>query len=316
MEGTHKIINERTEFVYQMPYIEGIKPKGILVLFHGCQHSALDFWPKSENCMNCFGLPIEKKLVNLALENNYFVLAISSSSDTHKCWVDEDISYVTEVFEYIFNIFIKKYHGRKMIESTPFHLLGASSGGSFVAKLSSSKIMINDKQLKISSICVQISNMHHYWQKNNLPSPTLFIHMGIMDRNTKLQIMNTLTLLRNHNVDASELVCSPKSIYPTYFSDYQVLSIVDSNKLYDNFVDNRILSDKNGAFYLLNDPRKSNWRDECSKIIPHIVPEVDSLIQDKSGISELMNVAYGLHEFTDEYFDQTLKWFESHQSIS
>lgn len=32
-------------------------PGGILLIFHGCSHSALDFWYPSASCQNCTGNP-------------------------------------------------------------------------------------------------------------------------------------------------------------------------------------------------------------------------------------------------------------------
>lgn len=30
-------------------------PKGILMLFHGCRHSATDYFPQSDSCPHCLG---------------------------------------------------------------------------------------------------------------------------------------------------------------------------------------------------------------------------------------------------------------------
>ena len=51
--GTREII-ANVETVYEKP---ASPARGIVVLAHGCQHSATDFWPHSTACAECIGLP-------------------------------------------------------------------------------------------------------------------------------------------------------------------------------------------------------------------------------------------------------------------
>ena len=51
---------------------------GLLLLAHGCSHTAYDWWDKTENCPLCLGLPEERTIVKTALERGYTVIAISS----------------------------------------------------------------------------------------------------------------------------------------------------------------------------------------------------------------------------------------------
>ena len=50
------------------------------------------------------------------------------------------------------------------------------------------------------------------------------------------------------------------------------------------------------------------------KALPSVLPSIDSLKADESGVSELLNLAWGEHEITDEYLPETLKWFFDHAS--
>ena len=43
------------EVVWQKPE----NAKGVVLLFHGCSHSAGDFWPDAFYCRGCLGLPEE-----------------------------------------------------------------------------------------------------------------------------------------------------------------------------------------------------------------------------------------------------------------
>ena len=50
------------------------------------------------------------------------------------------------------------------------------------------------------------------------------------------------------------------------------------------------------------------------KALPNVFPSTDSLRADESGVSELLNLAWGEHEITDEYLSETMKWFFDHAS--
>ena len=105
---------ERQEVVYER--LNGT-PRGILALFHGCQHSATDFWSKHSSCATCIGermadalkplrcssviknssqctrlvssagLPEEKRIVRSAVARQYVPVAFSSMDrEGSRCW--------------------------------------------------------------------------------------------------------------------------------------------------------------------------------------------------------------------------------------
>lgn len=47
------------------------KPKGTVVFFHGCVHSGYNYWPRSQACPECLGLPEEMSHVLQALNRGY-----------------------------------------------------------------------------------------------------------------------------------------------------------------------------------------------------------------------------------------------------
>ena len=61
---------EGVEMVFESPS----SPKAILLLFHGCQHSSTDWWPKSAGCTACTGV------VRAAI--NHVVCALGLASKT------------------------------------------------------------------------------------------------------------------------------------------------------------------------------------------------------------------------------------------
>ena len=67
------------ELLWQKPR----DPTALLLLAHGCHHAATDFFPKSETCPTCAGLPEESRVVAKALARGYVVAAVSSRG---ACW--------------------------------------------------------------------------------------------------------------------------------------------------------------------------------------------------------------------------------------
>lgn len=125
-----KVTTEKgIEYVFEAPPMPANR---ILFIAHGCGHSALDFWPKSPQCLNCVGLPEERRIVTKALTRGYFVVAVSSAGQDHGgCWdVKVDAKKVMRVLS-----LIKKKHSN--LRTAPIFALGASSGGHMVAALGS-----------------------------------------------------------------------------------------------------------------------------------------------------------------------------------
>ncbi len=69
-----------TEMVWQSPERTGFgQSVAVLFMAHGCSHGATDFFDKSKDCVDCIGLPVERRLVLAALKKGFFVVAISSN---------------------------------------------------------------------------------------------------------------------------------------------------------------------------------------------------------------------------------------------
>ena len=70
---------DRVELAWQTPP----DPVGLLFVAHGCGHAATDFFPRSDRCPTCAGLPEESRLVAKALKRRLAVAAVSSRGG---CW--------------------------------------------------------------------------------------------------------------------------------------------------------------------------------------------------------------------------------------
>ena len=225
---------------------------GVLFVAHGCSHSATDWWPKSQNCSSCIGLPIEQSIVRMALERNMAVVAVTSSNRQHKCWVlKSDKAPVIAAIKYVY----QKAGIVAETASVPLYLLGASSGGSFVGSFAQEA---KSEGMIVSAICVQIMFIKiHRFDEGMIPA--LFIHMPL-ELHTKKMISSVIGQINKHSPNsAKELLCLKKAIDPTYFNDHgAALTIDDSAVLAKAFKDSGLLSPQN---FLLENPRETGWRE-------------------------------------------------------
>ena len=368
------------EYVYQYPPLSNLDASaGVLFFAHGCSHSALDFWPQYDlTCRNCRGLPIEMNWVMEALSRDYIVIAVSAEDTQSRCWsAERDIPRVTQVIETV----------RKQIdlpENIPNFLVGASSGGSFVASLG---VHMNEQakdynkvHLSVPAINIQISYpARKLWKKTFIEDQTMpsihFVHMERDERTTGTidNFMGEAAETRNalivdmeevnegsgdegtdaedeeenswfeeyekqmqkkfgiseiskledstkhdSSLDDSMVIfmrslAKPHALTPEYLA-YRNYKVVPSYRLAHHLIESFKLSgvvDQEGM--LIHDPRANgvNWRDTVYKAIPEaITQEKDSLVADESPLCEVLNVAYGQHEITDEFLDQTMNFFE------
>ena len=110
------------ELLWQKPR----DPTALLLLAHGCHHAATDFFPKSETCPTCAGLPEESRVVAKALARGYVVAAVSSRG---ACWdVNVDAPRVIRAVSRVSRL-VPELAGK------PTFAFGASSGGAFVGAL-------------------------------------------------------------------------------------------------------------------------------------------------------------------------------------
>jgi len=192
--------------------------------------------------------------------------------------------------------------------SPPLFMLGASSGGSFVGTYGAeSKAM----GTPASAICVQISGVRQT-SHGHLP-PTLFVHMA-QDTHTSRVVGRTVEQLTKKTggvAVAQQHACMPKPLVPSFFADHgAALSPADSAALVAALKDAGFVDANTGR--LKYDPRSSDWRPVATKALPSIFPGVDSLKADESPVSELLNLAWGEHEITDEYLHETMQFFLDH----
>lgn len=269
-----------TEIVYEVPE----STKGVLFVAHGCSHSATDWWPTSTSCAKCTGLPVEMSIVKEALKRKLAVIAVSSANRVHKCWGGRDANRVIQAISYFYKNFLPD------AANAPLFLLGASSGGSFVGFLAQQSSI----QPPVSALCVQISSVGGD-RVATLP-PTIFVLMS-RDAHTLSHVQEIAPTIKHSSV----LVTEPRSITSEYFAHKTngFITAAESHTIHTVLVAGDYIS--NNTFLLADDPRQTNWRQVIATAIPSAIPHRDNLVADQSTISELLNLAWDMHEITDDF---------------
>lgn len=262
------------------------KPKGIIFLAHGCSHSHTDFWPSTPVvCPQCLGLPEERAIVKIAREEfDLVVVAMSSLNRMSKCWSPNDETRVAQVLSDI---------AQQYSQKLPIFAFGASSGGSFVGRNLFSRI--REKGLTLNGYIAQIA------APNPLPftdDPTdilaaVYITMN-RDESTEQKARSTLEDLERQRIPCTHITLDPLPVSNDFFHErIPEYSLEQSTKMVQALKDGGYIDPQYS--WLKDDPRRSDWR----KVIRSFVSNsLDSLEPDESPISEVMNVAYGMHEMT------------------
>lgn len=284
------------EYIFEAPEE---KPSRILLLAHGCAHSARDFWPANPQCPNCVGLPEERRIVTKALIKGYFVVAVSSAGQDHGgCW---DIRLDSKRVMRVLGL-VKKSDGA--LRALPVFALGVSSGGAMVAALA-------NRLPDLAGLCIQVMAPDISFQMaQQMFPPSQWIYMD-KDQRTKKQVKLATKALAESGALVDSILAKQIPLTDTFFSDRIVeMNPAISAAIYDEFVSNNVITERG---FLRADPRHSNWRASLEHMLADLKP--DSLAADASPIAEEMNVAYSMHEITAEHMDDTLAFFDKAANV-
>ncbi|KAG0488966.1 hypothetical protein HPP92_007777 [Vanilla planifolia] len=272
-----------TDLIWQFPD----SPKAALLIAHGCNGRAANFWDKSSGCPMCVGLPEERLLVLHALERKFAVLTISSVG---KCWT---FGKEIETVKWI----IMHWITTNKLEKLPLVALGASSGGHFVSALAT--------EMRFSSIVLMIAEglFDPSVMLKDYP-PTLFLHMPKDTRRMRMIAANMETL-RRMGVDVKEVRCFEFPLTPNYFSDrIPGLNLACSVQFFEMLRDRGFVD---ALGYMRKDGRATQWKKALKE--KHCFSEKHQL---KDHIQEELNLAFAYHEMTSLQSDDIFGWFDSH----
>lgn len=125
-------MDEANDVLWQQPVetCDTRPPRAIFFLAHGCNHKMSDWFSRHPVvCPECLGLPEERAIVQMGLDRNFVVVAISSIG---RCWSKEaDGRRVISILQGMQNLLDDTHPSSPL--SLPIIAFGASSGGFFVA---------------------------------------------------------------------------------------------------------------------------------------------------------------------------------------
>lgn len=218
-------------------------------------------------------------------------------------------------------------------------VIGASSGGHLASSLhlilesdGEEEAAAGAPMVACGAVSQVMARLPFNLQKDNIPPgfpPIRFLHME-RDGRTASAAVAIVAALKAKMVDAGELNAPPTAVdvdafrfrlkirggnssssraggnvgscrvgTPALPSDEMALAVVQALR-------SGGILDHDG--FLLNDPRQSDWREVLRPVVPS---SVDSLVADASALSEVMNTAWAMHEFTDAHLEPLLDWLNS-----
>ena len=280
---THDIING-TDVLFAVP--ENVR--GILFVAHGCSHSHTDWFL---GCEGCIGLPEERAIVVQALELGLVVIAISSTNRVSMCW---DPRRDVEPLGLVLQEMARRYGS-----TLPILLFGASSGGAFVSAAATP--LVERFGLAVSGFISQIAAIE---VPNDTTKCRVYITMN-KDERTDVKAASLTKNVRPPS-KTQHIRLPPLPILDDYFATrIPEISMDQSSKLTSLLKQNGLLDD---ADFLRESPRNSNWRGAIKPLLPLSGLERDQLEPDRSPISEVMNVAEGVHEMTRDGVKEALEF--------
>ena len=268
-------------------------PKGVILLFHGCNHDPQDW----------FQLPGECIFVNAALRAGLVALAVPSRDRKgSRCWHPlKDAERVVALGR----IFV-----RKRWPNVPLYGAGASSGGTFVAWLS------NTGGVNFSAVAVYVSiGVPPFEDISRKHAPTAFVVMSEDSHMaSEAHIAIQQRRLLQHGTNSTVFVCTPKLItvswirqmYPPWTLKYSAALVHHLQKL--NVIDYQ------GA--LLVDPRSKE--DVWMRATEEAELDTDtfqSAAPASEVLRELLNIAWAEHEMTGEYASKVVAFLTMPHSL-
>lgn len=289
LEGTYRSASDDTRLIFQHPPHN--EAKGTVIFLHGCRHSAFDFFPRSDACTECVGLPEELRMVRQVLHRGLTAMAVSSTSGN--CWQTNEKSPTGDDYTRIATALDMAKEEHIYDDTKPLFAVGISSGGRFATSLT--------PRFPISGVNSIISPSVVSHRGDEIPPPHVFTHMHLRDDRTVSMISRDMAEFRTRNVPVEEFRVPPRAVTVSYLQT--AIPSLSATLARDVLT---ALSEKGylGADgHVLSNPRSSAWR----SALDHIKDRLgDSLIADQSPLSEELNRAYAGHEITSDYFSDVL----------
>ncbi|KAG2499116.1 hypothetical protein HYH03_002700 [Edaphochlamys debaryana] len=315
--GKYELFGD-VEVVWQLPPKD--KPtEGVLLYAHGCNHGAIDLWPKSESCPQCIGLPEEMNITLHSLLRGYAVVAVSSRARVPpNCWqsfwihgpgFDPPSQHEDFIDWHRVKRVLDTLLPREGLSRLPLFALGGSSGGGFVLGLPG--VMPG----RVAGVAVQgqggppsIAREYRTISGETYP-PTVFVHMP-RDTTTAQVVAKDIDAFRKEGVVVREVRVHPQPLTPLYLAQRCAPEIDEptSRAIHEAF---RAADYIDEVGYLRHNPRDApSWR---QMLIDARLPGWDRLhvpVAQANALAEELNLLFAGHELTSETTTDMLDFLE------
>jgi hypothetical protein len=257
--------------------------KGVVLLFHGCNHDGQDF----------FRILEERAIVAGLMQRDFAAVAFTSKNRASRCWSSADIPLVKSSFERL-----------GFDPRLPVFAFGASSGGGFVTML--------PPTIPVDGVIPEIAPGSRD-AGDRLSVPAVFIYMsGDHHFASKEAITATREKLKARNIPNEAFEVRPFKLPPFIFREKlpEWFDDKQSQKLFDFLLKGKFV-DESGQ--LQRDPRRTQIVDDSMKLLLEegIVKETDKTLV-KDNLVELFNAAWAVHELTRENVKEAIDFLMLH----
>lgn len=261
--------------------------RAVLFVAHGCRCRPENFWPPSQSCPGCVGLPEDVAITARALRRRFAVLAVASNEE---CWsLEQEVGATKRA--------IQSWTAKNGLGERPVFALGASSGGYFVSRLAT--------EMNLAAVVIMISE--GAFGPAGAPAgypPAMFLHMP-KDHRRAASVERNMKMLRGNGVEVKEVRSVELPLTPTLLSDrIPGLDHGLSERILKMFSEEGFVDDRG---YMRKDGRATPWKDAVVK--RGFWEEVSRWAEH---IQEELNLAYGYHEMTSLQADEMFDWIEEH----
>ena len=276
----------KTEFLWQAPaFAVDNPPRAILFLAHGRGHDMKDWWPKQPVCSDCLGLPEELSIVQTALEDFRVLVVVVSSIEIS--WSVQDGPRVVHVLEQ----FQRDW-------KLPIYAFGASSGATFVASELAPRMSASWEGPLLAGYISQIAAPR---RRPPEKIPVVYINMN-RDVRMEKRAVAAVDALRSDGIPSSLVRLAPLKIEKDFFTTRigPAYDVTRSRAMVEALEKSGLLKDG----FLTQDSRESDWRSHLASL----ALEQDPLVLNKSAISSILNVAWGMHEMSRDGVREALSF--------
>eukprot|EP01039_Chlorochromonas_danica_P005025 gene5025-5517_t len=337
------------EIYWKSPYRVNGCPRGIVVALLPCGYNGLEWWgqPTSRTAgegqnknkldsavgsksndeltklASSWALPVESRIARHLLQAGYTVLSLApyTNRKKNKCWHEQDLPYISHAVQRIVSQYsIVTHHHPTIgpsasttassISKLPVFALGVFKAGFFLGMHAST--LSQKHNLTLTGVIIMNSGIWHSDYSSHPFPPVCFIDMN---RNSQVAYHNEKVVadMGKHGLPSVHYSSWPWPLNEEYFANQGVLDRNASRVLYQTLLaDGRYLWPGSGI--LMVDPTSNLYAKGFKQMVKSLLPtyvEKDVLNEMHSPLLQVIRMAYGHRETSDEFIREMTQWLSS-----